>query len=270
MSIQRDPDGRRRVQVETVVPGTPEQVWQAIASGPGISAWFVPTTLEGKPGGSMTCDFGGGMLSVAQITAYEPPFRLCAEAPGWTPGMPPVATEWTVEALDGGTCRVRVVHSLFASTDDWDNQIEGTESGWPAYFRVLRRYLQHFAGQAGAQVVTNAMSSEPVAAVWQRLAAAMGLCEPRPGQRFTVTVAPGVTLAGAVDSVDPQGEGTSVFARLETPGPGTLFFGAFACGGAMASLQAYVYGNGAGRLADGLRGPLERWLGGLFPPANAS
>src|SRR5262249_32168804 len=40
----------------------------------------------------------------------------------------------------GGICVVRVVHSLFASTDDWDNQLEGTESGWPGFFRILRIY----------------------------------------------------------------------------------------------------------------------------------
>jgi hypothetical protein len=42
-----------------------------------------------------------------------------------------MATEWFVEALDGGTCIVRVVHSLFADTDDWNNQLTSTESGWP-------------------------------------------------------------------------------------------------------------------------------------------
>jgi hypothetical protein len=43
MSVKIDPSGRRSVQVEVEVPGTPEQVWQAIATGPGVSSWFVPT-----------------------------------------------------------------------------------------------------------------------------------------------------------------------------------------------------------------------------------
>lgn len=38
-------------------------------------------------------------------------------------------------------CLVRVVHSLFAETDDWDNQLTGVESGWPSFFRILRMYL---------------------------------------------------------------------------------------------------------------------------------
>ena len=40
------------------------------------------------------------------------------------------------------------VYSLFASTDDWDNQLEGTESGWPGFFRILRIYLTTSAANA--------------------------------------------------------------------------------------------------------------------------
>ena len=55
-----------------------------------------------------------------------------------------------MEAKAGGTCIVRVVHSLFTSRDDWDNQLEGTEHGWPGFFRTLRIYLTHFRGQRSA------------------------------------------------------------------------------------------------------------------------
>src|SRR5215468_9769575 len=147
MSVKIDPSGRRSIQVEVEVPGTPEQVWEAIATGPGISSWFVPTEMEGRVGGKMVCHFGPGMDSDATITAWEPPHRLSADSDSFAPGGPTVATEWTVEARSGGKCVVRVVHSLFASTDDWDNQLEGTESGWPTFFPILKHYLTHFRGQ---------------------------------------------------------------------------------------------------------------------------
>ena len=53
---------------------------------------------------------------------------------------------------------MRVVQSLFASTDDWDEQLIGSEAGWPGVLRVLRLYLEHFRGQRGAimQVITPA------------------------------------------------------------------------------------------------------------------
>ena len=71
MSVKKDPSGRRSVQVEVEVevPGTPEQVWAAIATGPGISSWFVPTEVDGRAGGKIACDFGGGML-MATLQAY--------------------------------------------------------------------------------------------------------------------------------------------------------------------------------------------------------
>jgi hypothetical protein len=33
MSVKKEPSGRRSIQVEVEVPGTPEEVWNAIASG---------------------------------------------------------------------------------------------------------------------------------------------------------------------------------------------------------------------------------------------
>ena len=50
MSVKKEASGRRSVQVEVEVPGTPEEVWQAIATGPGISSWFVPTEFEESDG----------------------------------------------------------------------------------------------------------------------------------------------------------------------------------------------------------------------------
>src|SRR5947209_1744209 len=124
MSVKKEASGRRSIQVEVEVPGRPEEVWQAIATGPGVSSWFVPT--ETREDGTVVSHFGPGMDVVARSTAWDPPRRFAAEAePG--PGAPTMATEWIVEARSGGTCVVRVVHSLFASTDDWDDQLEGIE-----------------------------------------------------------------------------------------------------------------------------------------------
>lgn len=62
------------------------------------------------------------------MTLWEPSQKKwSAQSDGWVPGSPPIANEWSVEARAGGVCVVRIVHSLFASTDDWDSQLEGTE-----------------------------------------------------------------------------------------------------------------------------------------------
>ena len=59
MSLKKEDSGRRWVQVEVEVPGTPEEVWQAIATGPGVSSWFVPTEL--REDGTVVSHFGPGM-----------------------------------------------------------------------------------------------------------------------------------------------------------------------------------------------------------------
>ena len=41
MSVEKHASGRRSIRVEVEVPGTPEEVWQAIATGPGVSSRIV-------------------------------------------------------------------------------------------------------------------------------------------------------------------------------------------------------------------------------------
>jgi len=271
MSVKKEASGRRSVQVEVEVPGTPEEVWRAIATGPGISSWFVPTEFEesdGKPV-AVTLNFGPGMESRSVVTTWDPPRKYGAEAPGWAPGSPIIADEWSVEARAGGTCIVRVVHSLFASTDDWDNQLEGTESGWPGYFRILRIYLTHFRGQRSAMMQWMAPAAGSEAEAWGTLTGALGLKGVSAGQRWTAPAGvPG--LGGVVEHVSESPYNALV--RLEKPGPGAAAIGAVNFGGqSMVTLSFYLYGeSGAGTVAR--ETPLwEAWIQKHFPtPAETS
>jgi uncharacterized protein YndB with AHSA1/START domain len=269
MSIQKEPSGRRSVRVEVEVKGTPEQVWQAIASGPGISAWFVPTKVDGRVGGTVDCDFGSGMESSAQITTWDPPRRFVAENATWLQGGPPVATEWTVEARAGGTCIVRVVHSLFASTDEWDDQITSTEKGWPGYFRVLKLYLEHHAGKRSASMVAMAMAQVPVPAIWSELQRAFGVANPRPGQRLRVQAPGAAAMAATVECYEEVPHGCGMMLLLSEPTPGAAWVSAMECMGMrMATLQIYWYGDRADSAArDTAR--WQEWLTALFPSEQA-
>src|SRR5262249_13111185 len=142
-----------------------------------------PTRLEERDGGAIAASFGPGMDSASTITAWDPPRRFSAESADLGPSAPALATEWIVEALSGGTCVVRVVHSWFASTDDWDNQIEGFEYGWPAFFSILRLYLSHFRGLpcSAFQLMGAASGSAPEA--WAALTGPLGLGGATVGQR---------------------------------------------------------------------------------------
>ena len=258
------------MQVEVEVKGTPEQVWQAIASGPGISSWFVQAKVDGRVGGAVSLDFGGGMVSGAKITNWQPPHRFTAEDSTWLQGGPPVATEWSVEARAGGTCIVRVVHSLFASTDDWDNQLESTENGWPGYFRVLRHYLEHHAGQPATGFSLMAPVSDGAEQTWSTLARALGAPAPRVGQPVRAEVPGGAPIAGTVQAIDHVPQGMGAMLVLREPAPGVLLASAMDCMGMrMAMLQAFYYGDRAATAArDQPR--WQEWLSGLFPAPAAA
>ena len=265
MSVKKEASGRRSVEVQVEVPGTPEEVWQAIATGPGISSWFVPTQFEerdGKPV-AVKLNFGPGMESRSVVTAWEPPRKWAAQSDGWVPGSPPIANEWSIEARGGGICVVRIVHSLFASTDDWDNQLEGTESGWPAFLCTLRIYLTHFRGQPSAmkQWMTPAAGTE--AEAWDTLTAALGLKRVSVGQRWTAPEGvPAISGVAEYVSQSPY----DLLLRLEKPGPGVAALGAVNFGGqSMVALNLYLYGDQAAGNVARVSPLWQAWIQERFP-----
>lgn len=265
MSVKKEPSGRRSVEVEVEVPGTPEEVWQAIATGPGISAWFVPAQVEERDGRpvAVTLEFGPGQESRSVVTAWDPPRTFARESEGWVPGSPPLATEFHVEARDGGVCRVRVVQSLFASTDDWDGQLTGAEEGWPGIFRILRIYMTHFRGQRSANLQAMAPVAGTASEAWATLLEALGLQDVADGQTCRArTDTP--QLGGVVERVtaDPPG----LLLRLDRPGPGTAALYTIEFGETvMVSVSFYLYGDAADETVARITPQWQAWLQERFP-----
>jgi uncharacterized protein YndB with AHSA1/START domain len=116
LPIKNDETGKRWVEIETIVPGTPEHVWQAIATGPGVAAWYVKAQIDGHVGGKVVLDFGANGTATGEVTVWEPPRRFGYVEREWSDGAPPLATEITVIGRSGARCVVRIVHSRRAST----------------------------------------------------------------------------------------------------------------------------------------------------------
>ena len=265
MSVKKEASGRRSIQVEVEVPGTPEEVWQAIATGPGISSWFAPAEFEerdGKPV-AMTVNLGPGMESRSVVTAWDAPRMFASEGDGWFPGSPPVATEWSVEARAGGVCVVRVVQSLFASTDDWDDQLIGTESGMPGAFRILRIYLTHFRGQRSAFMQFMAPVAGTPADAWATLTAALGFNGVGAGQGWAAPA--GVpALGGVVEDVNQNPPGALL--RLDQPGPGIAALFTMDLGeSVMAAFSFYLYGDQAAATVARETPLWQAWIQERFP-----
>ena len=72
------PDVPLRLEFEIEVPGTPEQVWDALATAAGISAWFLPTESEERLGGRLVTHMGPEDAP-ADIIGWDPPRRFAYE-----------------------------------------------------------------------------------------------------------------------------------------------------------------------------------------------
>jgi uncharacterized protein YndB with AHSA1/START domain len=158
-----------RVERTFEVAATPEQVWDAIATAEGISAWMVPTRLDPRVGGEVSFDLGE-LQSTGVVTDYSPNHRFAYEEPWpiaagepipaamveWFDaiGVPlsqvhhdlssvtPIATEFLIESGSGGSCVIRVVTSAYGSGSDWENEFFAEMvGGWGA---MLDNLATHF------------------------------------------------------------------------------------------------------------------------------
>jgi hypothetical protein len=154
---------------------------------------------------------------------------------------------------------------LFASTDDWDNQLEGMESGWPTYFRILRLYLTNFRGLRCSILQLMGFSAEPEAKAWEKLSGGLGLHAITKGQRWSAPA--GVPkMSGVVEAVGEGKHACMLLLRLETPTPGVAYIGAFSCGGPVqAAMSLYFYGDQAQSTVARDESAWRTWMGERFP-----
>lgn len=244
------PDVPYRFELELTVAATPEQVWDAIASADGISAWMLPTELDPRVGGAVTFHMGPDGASEGRVTAFEPTRRIAYEEDWATlvghPGadVTRLATEFLVEARSGGTCVVRVVSSAYGTGADWENEFWAEmESGWAPVLDNLRLYLAHFAGQRATAVTSTAtFATTPVEAM-ERVRAAVGV----------QALGDHVDAAG-MDGVVERMIAHHFLVRIERPVAGLVSCFSFGDDAtAMVNLSAYLYGPDAPAAAERLQ-----------------
>jgi uncharacterized protein YndB with AHSA1/START domain len=252
----------RTIEHEIEVPGTPEQVWQAIATGQGITAWFVPTKVEERAGGAIELDFGPGMgTALGQVTVWEPPTRFVHLGSGAAGN--PVAYEWHVEARSGGTCVVRLVTSGFLSEADWQAEYDGTAEGWKLFLNNLRLYLLHFAGQRCASMLVQRLSEVAPDDAWRQLTGSLGLPEaPKVGQQVSVSNAP--ALSGRVERFQSR----LMTLLLDAPSRGIGVVGTESFDGkGFPMVYLYLFGAGAEEAIRREAAAWRQWIERTFDPA---
>ncbi|MFJ8959817.1 SRPBCC domain-containing protein [Lentzea sp. NPDC102401] len=164
------------ISKEIEVDGTPEQVWDAIATGPGIDSWFMgPHTVDGRVGGRMTLDLGFFQES-STITSWEPGKRLAYEGDKGEDGTFH-AMEYLIEGRDQGTTVLRFVHTGILA-DGWgDEFVDQQSKGWDMYLFTLAEYVKHFAGRPGTYVFAQWPEQPEGADNWPVLLKALGIPE---------------------------------------------------------------------------------------------
>lgn len=167
-------------QVE--VDATPEQVWQAIATGPGIDSWFMGRNEVDEAGGVVRQSFGG-YEPEHRITGWEPMRRL-AYGGDEAPDGRFVAYEFLIEGRDRSSTVLRMASSGFLPGDDWAEEFEAMRNGGAMFWASLCEYLRHFAGRTGVPLTVFGPAVSDWPAAWATLAESFGLDRPaRAGDR---------------------------------------------------------------------------------------
>jgi uncharacterized protein YndB with AHSA1/START domain len=262
-------ESHRRIELEIEVPGTPEEVWEAIATGRGLSSWMHPAEVEEREDGRFAYDMGSGMQGSGRVTGWDPPHRF-AQAEEWSAeaGSASLATEWLVEARAGGTCVVRMVMSGFGAGAEWDDEIGGVTEGMRAALESLRVYMTHFRGQRGAWI--RAFGSRPGSRAerWATLSGALGLADAAPGQPVTTSGDAVPALAGVVEQVIDERWHSGVLLRIADPAPGLAHVLVYGDRG-WATIQACVYGDDAAAIAEREEPAWQEWMEARFSAAAA-
>ena len=256
--MSTSPNVPYRLEFSVEVPGTPEQVWQAIATAKGMSAWFLPTEMEEREGGAVHFTMGPEMGSDGHVVRWDPPHRLVYEEDwaslmGKDPSdLSPLTSEFLVEAQSGGTCVVRVTSSGFGTGADWEQEF-WADMGvqWMPFFDNLRLYLAHFPGQEATPMEVTASHPGEPAQLWKALHDSLGL-----GAEGTA-----VEVRGATGTVERVGE-RQALVRLTAPVAGILTAFAYgeADGKATVGVRAYLFSADA---ADWVRREEPGWAAWL-------
>ena len=145
------------ISLEAQVDATPEQVWETLATGPGISSWFVGRT--DVAGEVVRTTFGDDWIPAGTVTARDELHRFAYGTPAAPDGRR-IAYEYLIEGRDRATTIVRAVTSGFLPGDDWVDEYEAMGHGTALFFASLVEVLRFFPGRTGATTTTFGPGNE--------------------------------------------------------------------------------------------------------------
>ena len=135
-----------RIERTVTLARAPREVWQALTTAEGLSAWFGErASIDLRPGGPAALTFAGGMTVDLRIERVEEPtvFAYTWRLPD-LPDEDPRRTyvEFTLEPHGDGT-RLRLIETGFAQlpVDTRRGTYDSHSAGWSRELAELEEYV---------------------------------------------------------------------------------------------------------------------------------
>jgi uncharacterized protein YndB with AHSA1/START domain len=191
--LQKDQRSAKTRSVETgiEIKASIEDVWDALTDPEELIHWF-PLDAEVEPGegGAMKWSWGEDFDWRHRIEVWEPPHHLMTSYDAdpkvgqAVPGVDPSSQEsdekvrltvdFHLERRAGKTA-LRLAHSGFLTSADWDDEYDGVRLGWAFELFGLREYMENHLGKPRSVVWARALTDLPTDTIWERLTSENGL-----------------------------------------------------------------------------------------------
>ncbi len=188
---------------EIEVDASPEQVWEAVATGPGWDSWFMGRNeIEPREGGDVRWSIGG-FTATSKVTTWDPPNRFVSmgdEAPDGSTHQ----FDYRIEPREGGGSSIKYVHSGRLG-DDWEAEYAGMSEGDPMYFHKLAEYVTYFSGRFATPIDAHGPEVADRERAFEVIRAGLGLRgDVAMGEQVRLTPAGFTPMEGVVDYVSPS------------------------------------------------------------------
>lgn len=144
----------RTIEKEIVIDASPERVFDAFTQPDLLEKWFVSeATVDLQLGGSWRFTWEPEERIGGEYVVIDRPHRLVWTWNEWwldergeprgDEGAERVMT--TCEVVfepEGDGTRIRLIHTGYPQTPDWDDSYNGTDSGWDEELEHLRAWIE--------------------------------------------------------------------------------------------------------------------------------
>jgi uncharacterized protein YndB with AHSA1/START domain len=139
------------IENELEVGATPEQAWQAVATGEGMDGWFMGRNeIEPREGGKIRT-VTPTWSEEATVTTWDPPNRFAYRTD--QEGGAFMTFDYQIQEKEKGNTSIKWLHSGMLG-DNWEKEYEAMNEGDTAYFHKLGVYLTHFFGRRATPIET--------------------------------------------------------------------------------------------------------------------